>query len=363
MGKKSPEELAELPQGQLLERLQTCQARNAERMERAENEGRAPTAREHALSLDDLEEISAIEGVLAVAAKRERAGDALRELHRMAGERGTRGRSPFLPSAETVEQLERARRDQQTLTLLERAATTDLGTARTYAANTVASPRALYQVAGVPVTAPDGLDAVVPTFDLPAGVALVAEGAAHAEFSAITPDSLTLGRAGAFSTLTAAALISTSINEVSQAHARIIARDVDLATLTKLEAATPVTITVDEALVTVAAEASVDPTELVVAAAPADAALLIGGATRTPASGPDTESFAVRYQGAIVYPTPAASAGVYTILHGGSLRAFVTPLASGVVTDPTSGGQQFGSWLHFAIGVALNGSVISTNPA
>jgi hypothetical protein len=55
----------------------------------------------------------------------------------------------------------------------------------------------------------------------------------------VNPDAVTIARAGAWPTLTGEALLSMSITEVSAAHARIIARNVDKATVTKIEDATP----------------------------------------------------------------------------------------------------------------------------
>ena len=55
----------------------------------------------------------------------------------------------------------------------------------------------------------------------------------------VNPDAVTVARAGAWSTLTGEALLSMSITEGSAAHGRVIARDVDKATVTKIEDAIP----------------------------------------------------------------------------------------------------------------------------
>ena len=59
------------------------------------------------------------------------------------------------------------------------------------------------RASGVPTTAPNGYSGVVPQFTLPAGGSLIAEGNAHVEFDAVSPDSVVIGRSGAWSDLTA----------------------------------------------------------------------------------------------------------------------------------------------------------------
>ena len=74
-------------------------------------------------------------------------------------------------------------------------------------------------------------------------------------------------------------------------------------------------------MVTVAAEAACDVRDLWIFGAPAEVAALVGNAVFSRASGPDMESYASRYGGAPVYPTP---------------------LASSVFISPKSGKQDFG---------------------
>ena len=71
----------------------------------------------------------------------------------------------------------------------------------------------------------------------------------------------------------------------------------------------------------------------------------------------DVGSFALRYGGAQLYPTPAAT--VLTVFHPQSFRAVASGLASAVVTDPTTGSQRFGQWMLFGLGQSLVGSAIS----
>jgi hypothetical protein len=236
-----------------------------------------------------------------------------------------------------------------------------MGTAREYGANGLQAPRSLWRSSGIPTTAPDGYAGVVPQFTLPGGVALVAEGVAHAEFDGVNPDLVTVGRAGAWTTLTGEALLSSSIAEVSAAHARIIARNTDRAVVTKIEDASPDTFSIDRALVTVAAECSCDVSDLWIVGDPAAVSALVGNATFAVTNGGDAGSFATRYGGAVVYPTPLATAERLTVFHPQSFRAFASTLASSVVIDPKTGGQTFGSWLYFGLGQSLVGSAVTVD--
>uniref|UniRef100_A0A5Q5BMS7 Prohead serine protease domain-containing protein n=1 Tax=Mycobacterium sp. (strain MCS) TaxID=164756 RepID=A0A5Q5BMS7_MYCSS len=272
--------------------------------------------------------------------------------------------SPFMLSADNVTTLETARKRFENITVLEtRAAlaTTDMGTAREYGPNGLQAPRSLWRSAGIPTTAPDGYSGVVPQFTLPGGAVLVGEGVDHQEFDGVNPDAVTIGRAGAWSTLTSEALLSTSITEVSAAHARIIARNVDRATVAKIEDASPDTMSIDQALVTVAAECACDVSDLWIVGAPAAVAALVGNATFTPANGGDAESYASRYGGAAVYPTTSATADTLTVFHPQSFRAFASPLSSGVFVDPKSGKQDFGQWMFYGLGQALVGAAITVD--
>ena len=81
---------------------------------------------------------------------------------------------------------------------------------------------------------------------------------------------------------------------------------------------------------------------------PADLAELTG---TTPANADDLGSYAVRFAGAKVYPTTAASPNVLTVFAPGGFRVFQAPLQSASLIDPASGAHKFGSWVH-STGVA-----------
>ena len=59
--------------------------------------------------------------------------------------------------------------------------------------------------------------------------------------------------------------------------------------------------------------------------------------------------------------TPAASSGSLTVFYPGGFKAFATPLASGVVVDPTTGAQRFGSWLIFDLVKSLTGAAVTVD--
>ena len=364
--KMSLDELVVLANDEFENRIEAAYTRIKTRVERASNEERDFTDREKQLCKADRDELSALRDADELRAARRDELAKMQSASRSAliGEaiaQRTRGLSPLLPSAENLARLEEARHSFASLSLIEQRAaikTTDMGTAVEYGPNGLAAPRTLWRASGIPTTAPTGYAGVVPQFTLPAGTSLVSEGNAHAEFDAVSPDSVTIGRAGAWSDLTAEGMLSTSLTEISSAHARIIARDLDKATVAKIEQS-PSAYDIDEALVVVAAEAAVDVSQLWIVGQPTAIAALVGNAVLTPANGSDLGSYAVRYGGASLYATPAATAGDLTVFDPASFRAFATPLASAVVVDPTTGSQRFGQWQFFGLGQSLVGSAVT----
>jgi hypothetical protein len=268
--------------------------------------------------------------------------------------------NPLMLSARNLETLEEARRNFATVTVFERAMlkTTDMGTAVDYEASGLQGPRSLWQASGIPTSVPDGYSGVVPQFTLPAGVALVAEAVAHAEFDAVNPDNVAIKRAGAWSSLSSEGALSTSIAEISQAHARIIARNLDVATVAKLESA-PGGLGIDSGLTTVAAEASCDVSDLWIVGHPLTVAELAGNAVFGVTNAADIGSYATRYGGAAIYPTPAATVDRLTVFHPQSFRAFASSLASAVVVDPKDGSQTFGQWMFYGLGKSLVGGAVT----
>lgn len=230
------DQLAELPAEELAERFDAAADRVEERIARAQNASRDLTEREAKLCRADREELETLQAARKLREHRDHmtrtVAEAIDAHH---------GKQVFslMPSPHTISVIDQARRDGGSVSLVEtRAAltTSDMGTATGYAAGVLAPPRNLWQASAIPTTEPAvGYSGVVPTITLPAGATLAAEGSAHTEFDAVTPDSVTLGRAGAWSDLSSEAGISTSTQELSAAHARVIARHLDLAVVSKIE--------------------------------------------------------------------------------------------------------------------------------
>jgi hypothetical protein len=363
------EELSEWSDEQISARMAFLANGYEQRALRADSEHRAYTAREQDLNEQTRQELTAIK---AEVEQRDDDRRIKQEIEQRTGiidgaietrQRDSR-LSPLMVSADNLAQLEEARRGFQSLTVIEERSmmqTSDLGTGELYQAGSLASPRNLWQASGIPTTVPDGYKGVVPQFALPAGVALVAEGTDHAEFDAVSPDSVTIGRAGAWSSLSSEAALSTRVSEIAAAHARIIARNLDKATVAVIEGSPTGGIGIDTALTTVSAEAAVDVSQLWIVGDPESVAALAGNATFAAASGSDVGSFAVRYGGAQLYVTPAAGTDLLTVFDPMSFRAFASPLASAVLLDPKDGSQSFGQWMFYGLGQSLVGSAVTVS--
>ena len=83
------------------------------------------------------------------------------------------GSPPLAISADNLTQLETARREYRSVSVIEHRAalaTADMGTAVEYAANGLAAPATLWRSAGIPTTEPpQGLKGTVPLFHPPRG--------------------------------------------------------------------------------------------------------------------------------------------------------------------------------------------------
>ena len=288
MSKKTDiDELVLLSDDEINDRVQACAARIETRVNRAQDANRDLTARESDLSYADRSELVALRDAVEIRSVRKEESDRIERQARdraqlvgQAVETATRDNfSPLAVSAANLELLEQARRDYRSLSVIEaRSALTTvaMGTAVEYSVGGLVAPQNLWRASGIPtVEPPAGYKATVPTITLPAGTALVNESTPHAEFDDVAPDAVTLGRTGAWSDLTAEANISTTLADLSGAHSHIIARDLDLAVVTRIEG-TPAAMTVDGALCTVAAEAASDVSRLWIFGTPADVAALSG---------------------------------------------------------------------------------------
>ena len=362
------QELAALPLADLEQRASETAVRAQELLERPQFLGRDMTADEVNVLHAEKAELEQLRCAIALAEEREGAGQAATvqeragQIHSAMSAAQGRGRSlsPLLPSAANVDILERARRSFHGVgTIEDRSAltTAEMGTAVEYGPAGLMAPRSLWRSSGIPtVEPPAGYAATVPQFTIPSGTSLVAEGSDHAEFDDVQPDTVQLARTGAWSDASAEAMISSSVAEISQAHARIMARDADLALITKLEGGDS-GLSVDEAMLTVADTAAVDVSSLWIVGPVAELAALVGNAVFTPTSGPDVESFASRYGGAAVYVSAAASA--VTVFSPQGFRAFATPLGNAVVVNPQDGSVRFGSWMMLGFGQVLAGAALT----
>ena len=137
---------------------------------------------------------------------------------------------------------------------------------------------------------------------------------------------------------------------INAMHGWAIARDLDRLAVSAIESVAGfqgVSADIEEstrtAILTVAASTYSEETALVVFGQPADLAELTGTA---PANADDLGSRAVRFGGARLYPTLAATPNVLTVFSPGGFRCFQSPLQSASLIDPADGSHKFGSWLH-----------------
>ncbi len=226
----------------------------------------------------------------------------------------------------------------------------DLGSAGAWHPGGPNEPRHLIQFAGIPVSELTGRTAQVPAYTGPTAAAGADEGTDHAEYDAVAPVNLTALRYGRWSEVSALANVVDDLHSLNRMHAWGIARDLDALAVAAVEdAASSLGMSVDieesvrTAILTVAASTYSDETQLVVIGQPADLAELTG---TTPANADDLGSYAVRFTGAKVYPTLAASANVLTVFAPSAFRVFQSPLQSASLIDPQDGSHKFGSWLH-----------------
>lgn len=356
------DELAALPVETLEERLATATARAETRAARAKNESRDFTKRESELMTADAVEMralqQAIDRIEGDAERRATMGadvDRAVAMHRAGVEHRAAFRPTLLVSEANLAAHADALRDGRPFGAVEaRARLTaagDLGSAGGWAAGTPNEPRHLISFAGIPVSELTGRTAQVPQYTGPTAAAGVAETVAHAEYDAINPVDLVALRYGRWSDVSALANAVDDLTGVNQMHAWGIARDLDLLAVTSVQAAAgaPIALGVDldqqvrEAILTVAASTYSDESQLVIVGTPADLSLLT---STTPTNGNDVGSTTVRYAGARLYPTLAATADRVTVFAPNAFRVFMSRLQSASQINPSDGSNKFGSWLH-----------------
>ena len=222
----------------------------------------------------------------------------------------------------------------------------------------------------MPVTELTGRTAQVPQYTAPSGAAGADEATAHPEYDAIGPVNLTALRYGRWTDVSS---IGNELDDlflgVNQMHAWGIARDLDLLAVTAIQtaASTPVVFGADletqvrQAILQVAAATYSDESQLVIVGTPADLSLLTGTA---PTNGSDVGSVSVRYAGARLYPSLAATAEQVTVFAPGSFRVFQSRLQSASQISPKDGSNTWGSWLHStALANQIVGSAVAVATA
>lgn len=220
----------------------------------------------------------------------------------------TSGRFPAAMTGERLRQFQNA------------ALTTGtFGAPREWGANVLAGPRILHVVAGVPQQPIDSILAQFPQLTLPAATASVGENVSLPEYASSAAGSVTAGRFGRFTDLSAESEIGTDAGALLAMHRVGIAKDLDKVLIDAVEVAAgaAVAFTADVPAAIRKAMAKVldstaadDPASLVILAHPDNAHLLqdvtpTGGATIA-------ESFQ-RFSGALVYPSSAVDTGFMTV--------------------------------------------------
>lgn len=350
---RDPDYLASLPARDVETRI----ARVVERIEsRANAAGRDDLSpAQQALMSEDVTQLAALRIAVDRQQEMRSKGRAIDEAIEMRS-RGahTGGPSSLLVSqqhlAEHAAALSEGRPFGAVETRSRVTAASDLGSAGAWSDAAPNEPRHLIAFAGIPVSELTGRTAQVPSFTGPTAAAGVDESTDHPEYDAITPVDLVALRFGRWSEVSALADQVDELTGLNMMHGWGIARDIDRLAVAAVEASASfqgVSVDIQEAVRTavlhVGATVYAAETQLVIVGQPADLAELTG---TQPTNGDDLGSYAVRFAGARLYPTLAASPNQLTVFAPGSFRVFQSPLQSASLIDPQDGSHKFGSWLH-----------------
>ncbi|SBS79648.1 hypothetical protein MHPYR_890001 [uncultured Mycobacterium sp.] len=357
------EYLLSLPASEIEHRTAGALDRIETRSQRCTDERRDLTEREAELTRADTEELTALRQAAACQEQieaRGRAVDEAIELHRRGVE--ARSRPTLLVSRQNLRDHAAALAEGRGFGAVEGVemrsrvtAAADLGSAGGWNSGAPNEPRHLLSFSGVPVSPLTGRTAQVPAYTGPTAAAGVDESTDHGEYDSIAPVNLTALRYGRWSDVSALANQVDELTGLNVMHATGIARDLDRLAVQAIEGvAGSLGVSVDipahvrEAVLYVAATTYSAETDLVIVGQPADLAELTG---TTPTNADDLGSYAVRFAGARLYATTAASANLITVFWPGGFRVFQSSLQSASQIDPASGAHKFGSWLH-STGVA-----------
>lgn len=350
------------------EELETRTAAAADRVngriQRAQDAGRDLLPREAELTEEDRGELAVLSEALEVrAAQRrseERGAELMREIGKLTDPAGgpRRTAQPFMPSLivsdRTLEGHVSALREGRSFGAVETrarvTAAADLGSAGAWDAGAPNEPRHLITFAGVPTSELTGRTAQVPAYTGPTAAAGVDESTAHGEYDSVAPVDLVGLRYGRWSDVSALANVVDDLRGVAAMHSWGIARDLDLLAVDAVETAagTPAALVdleqqVREAVLTVAAATYSGEDALVIVGTPADLAALTA---TSPGNAADLASVPVRFCGARLYPSTAATAGQLTVFAPKAFRVFQTRLQSATQVSPKDGSFSFGSWIH-----------------
>lgn len=364
------DKLTKLPDDEIQTRMSLAAERVETRIERAQAMSRDLTEREAELCRADRAELEALRSAVAIKDHEQRT---LKAIDTALTEHRVGMSAPLAPSLlvsqQHLEQHAAALRDGRPFGAVEMrarvTAAADLGSAGAWHAGMPNEPRHLIKFAGIPVSPLTGRTAQLPAYTGPTSAVGADESTSHGEYDSVAPVNLTALRYGRWTAVSSLANVVDDLLGINRMHAWGIARDLDEVAVTAIETAAgspdaagdDLDLAVREAILTVAAATYSEESNLVIVGTPATVALLSG---TTPTDAGDLGSVPVRFNGARLYPTTAATAGQLTVFAPGSFRCFQTQLQSASLIDPASGENKFGQWLHSTgVGEQIAGSAVA----
>jgi hypothetical protein len=247
--------------------------------------------------------------------------------------------------------------------------TSTFGSPRGWGSNVLDDPRQLWAVARIPVQEVAAVAAQHPKFTLPTASAVVSEGASLGEYATSAGTTVTLGRYGRWTDLTAESRVGTDARGLLSMHRVGIALDLEKIVVVEATAAagaavafsTPVVDAIRKALAQVRANtASGTPDNEFVLCNPADAALL---QSVTPTGGESIGQPYPKFSGANVFETNAIVAGFMTVanLSAGMRFYQAQPLGTATLVDVKTGIQTFATSVIAGVGSTMTSYSISVD--